>query len=460
MEEESDWTDARPRWGRRILVGLLVIVLLVVGAFAWLTVSAGRTLEARVARYQADGVPILPADFLPKPIPDDTNAARDYEKAIAAMTVPETQRQWFNEDFDLKLPLTEGDLAQAEALIVANAEAINLARTARGKPAISWNMRFTSPVGSNINAPGSPGSIIKGVRGLSRLLATDTLLQFSNGQHASALGRLTDLEALAHAADQQPLITLNHLVAMAVSGLSSKQAIAIAETVNVDASTRPLLESLIAGYTNRSLEVEHAQRAWQGERMSALDGLKTFAAQRPMMKTFILRDALLALDQLDQIEQAAAADNYPQAMASIPPRRTGPLSVALHPWTSTMSPAYGSIFRSEYRTRFHRRIASIALAASLYRADHGGAWPVNLEALVPKYLPEVPTDPFAGIGDPLRYTATPVPLVYGVGEDGVDHGGSTLRTSPNAANDVWGGKDWVFHLERAGAATAPNSNGQ
>jgi hypothetical protein len=39
-----------------------------------------------------------------------------------------------------------------------------------------------------------------------------------------------------------------------------------------------------------------------------------------------------------------------------------------------------------------RRLSNIAIAAKLYRQDHG-AWPSELSMLAPKYLPEVPLDP-------------------------------------------------------------------
>ena len=73
----------------------------------------------------------------------------------------------------------------------------------------------------------------------------------------------------------------------------------------------------------------------------------------------------------------------------------------------------------------HRRAAAIVLAAKLYHADHG-KWPDSLEALVPVYLPHLPRDPFSSAAEPMRFRAdTLLPLVYSVGEDLTDNGGST-----------------------------------
>jgi hypothetical protein len=65
-----------------------------------------------------------------------------------------------------------------------------------------------------------------------------------------------------------------------------------------------------------------------------------------------------------------------------------------------------------------RRVAAIALAIRLYRADHL-RWPSSLRELVPAYLREVPADPFspgAPIGYVVRKGAAPGgqdrPLLY------------------------------------------------
>ncbi len=60
----------------------------------------------------------------------------------------------------------------------------------------------------------------------------------------------------------------------------------------------------------------------------------------------------------------------------------------------------GSSFRTTATMKAHQRILQVVLAAYLYRHERG-QFPNNLEALVPRYLPAVPQDPFDG--QPLRY---------------------------------------------------------
>src|SRR5439155_7640957 len=64
--------------------------------------------------------------------------------------------------------------------------------------------------------------------------------------------------------------------------------------------------------------------------------------------------------------------------------------------------------------RLEMRLAAAALAIRLYRIDQG-AWPASLDALVPKYLSEVPRDPFSSSGTPLGYL-----LIKGGLPDGAD----------------------------------------
>jgi hypothetical protein len=69
---------------------------------------------------------------------------------------------------------------------------------------------------------------------------------------------------------------------------------------------------------------------------------------------------------------------------------------------------------------------TVALVAiKCWQARHG-ALPASLDALVPEYLDAVPRDPYDG--KPLRYSAEKR-IVYSVGMDGQDSGGSTQASS-------------------------------
>jgi len=86
-----------------------------------------------------------------------------------------------------------------------------------------------------------------------------------------------------------------------------------------------------------------------------------------------------------------------------------------------------------------------AIALKRYQLAHGEI-PASLSALVPKYLPAVPTDPVDG--QPLRYQRKPDGsfLLYSIGEDGVDDGGDGSRPSGSSSNrpNMVYSRDWVW----------------
>jgi hypothetical protein len=83
--------------------------------------------------------------------------------------------------------------------------------------------------------------------------------------------------------------------------------------------------------------------------------------------------------------------------------------------------------RKDKRVIAHERLLAAELALRCYQSEQGRL-PTSLEQLVPKYLQQVPTDPFSG--RPVIYHAQGTNwLLYSVGEDGVDDGGERVGRS-------------------------------
>ena len=81
------------------------------------------------------------------------------------------------------------------------------------------------------------------------------------------------------------------------------------------------------------------------------------------------------------------------------------------------------------RNQAELRMLLCALALRCYRLDHGEL-PPALADLVPEYLAEVPVDPFSG--RPLVYRRQDGEyLLYSVGPDGQDDGGTPWQESPD-----------------------------
>jgi hypothetical protein len=93
-------------------------------------------------------------------------------------------------------------------------------------------------------------------------------------------------------------------------------------------------------------------------------------------------------------------------------------------------------------------MAATLLAIRLYQADHGGKLPARLEDLVPEYLPAVPIDTLAAGGKPIRYVPDGErPMLYSVGENGTDEGGSDKPTTQRNVVSRWEREDAIYDLK-------------
>lgn len=96
-------------------------------------------------------------------------------------------------------------------------------------------------------------------------------------------------------------------------------------------------------------------------------------------------------------------------------------------------PALTQIGIAEDRAEQRMRSLNVVLALAAYRSDHGG-YPERLEALSPRYLPELPQDVFTGESLQYRTTAGGY-LLYSVGPNGEDDGGRDGSAEP-AGDDL------------------------
>lgn len=97
------------------------------------------------------------------------------------------------------------------------------------------------------------------------------------------------------------------------------------------------------------------------------------------------------------------------------------------PWISQMS-------NSSRRGQALLRCAATGVAAERFRLA-AGRWPTTLDELVPRYLKEVPRDPYDG--QPLRYRRQDGKVViYAVGKDGRDNSGTFGKNPDDAGSDI------------------------
>jgi len=110
-----------------------------------------------------------------------------------------------------------------------------------------------------------------------------------------------------------------------------------------------------------------------------------------------------------------------------------------------LTPSLGGIAKKEAAGLAELRLAQTALALEQFRATNGGNYPTALAGLAPKFLKDVPADPFDG--QPLRYRKTASGYqLYSIGADLKDDNGK--RESGNQG-------DLVFEVVKAPKAVSP-----
>jgi hypothetical protein len=96
----------------------------------------------------------------------------------------------------------------------------------------------------------------------------------------------------------------------------------------------------------------------------------------------------------------------------------------------------------------------MALLATERFRQAEGKWPASLDQLRPRFLSEVPLDPFDG--KPLRYKRLEDGvIVYSVGADGTDNGGILDRESPYKQGTDVGFRLWDVPHRRQSPRVAP-----
>jgi hypothetical protein len=158
-------------------------------------------------------------------------------------------------------------------------------------------------------------------------------------------------------------------------------------------------------------------------------------------------DAAWSVDRSHEKWTAARKQSLAEVVAlqeaadTLPQRWTGDW-ISDNDWETL----FGTVARLEGQCVLETDAHRILLALALYAADHGRV-PDSLEALVPEYLPRVPTDALAPDGR-FRYvqgeTLAEVRL-YSVGLDGQDDGGvMPVGGAHEALRPAGGGTDFVY----------------
>lgn len=441
VDAPNDTRPIPPRfwWLKRIgvAVGVLLVALGVLRW--WWGWEANRRFQERVAHYRALGQPVLLEDFRKPSLPDEQNAAYFLKKAAAALTLPDTVTLTFDDI------LTDPRLCRqhpriARDLFDANRESLHLARQARARSEVNWNIRIASPIFDTLLPH------ISSQRALSKYLCSAALYSHERRNDAEAIELLRDTLRCSDAVAQDSTLLVAHIVSLAISGIAARAVEDLAPTLRVDGgsallasrdgiASRAQVRALITELLDERPRRAAALRAYYWERMAQLDIIQWLylgpLGQTPWLLRFAfgpawLLDAIGMMDRSTAFAEASQAPNWPAAKDLFPtePELDSGFDRLVQLMSSILWPALERSIKSCFHALTKRRMAATALAIRLFELDHGRR-PERLNQLVPEYLPALPVDPFADAGGTFGYRPDgPSPILYSVGPDGKDDRGA------------------------------------
>jgi len=105
-------------------------------------------------------------------------------------------------------------------------------------------------------------------------------------------------------------------------------------------------------------------------------------------------------------------------------------------------PAMGNAYAKGMNTQMQQQLCLTACGLERYYLAHG-TYPENLEALVPALIPQLSKDLMSGKPLIYRRESPAAFILYSVGQNLVDDGGTVVMGKGNRINPQAG--DWVWH---------------
>jgi hypothetical protein len=477
MSESATPFPPRCRWLKRgVAVGVCVLVALCLLRWWWGR-EAQRRIDAVIADARAHGEPILPEDFPPDPrIPDSENAVASLYSAAGVHMSP-NEMAW---DRDFHEPASASDLATMRQIEADNRIPLAAARAARGKRLVNWGYRAD---------PASFQSFFPRfgyLRSLADVLAYSARGELGAGNQVAALELVRDILAEGRAMDAHPSWVIVNLVGTGVDADGTDFIINNLPTFGgTSDAARPAIAASMRGLIADLLDENGLSSSIAHDfRESAMESLRD-GAPSAVGANWLELSSLVASTSVEWVLQpevnlpacieakndlleARMIESPSKPTADALPRFVRPPpsggASALEEFDRHLQPGGQALPTWMFILICDRRAAAIMLALRLYQFDHNDALPEKLSALTPDYLPSLPADPMRGDGGTFCYLphANP-PVLYSVGLNGRDDGGSNAATSGRNPGYRWNSLDAVYPLRSTampGAATAPSTQAQ
>jgi hypothetical protein len=428
--------ESRLPWWVKLLLGIGVIAVILVGVTHFL----GRATTARWERYASKlregGVPLTfeEIEALRMKIPDERNGARVIERLADQLGKVKTDREdryvfvlgSGSHPQDFFTGIARYGIEPSRSFLDGYRELLDELSVLRDMP----TGRFDLPLDEDPMKMVLPN--LSQLRTAGKLEVLDSMIRLIDGDMRGAAETVRIQAHISATLDEHPTV-IGRLVQMALDALLVKT---IENTLRVGEVDKQTLAQLDEDIEAR-LEAGTMRWGFLGERAFFITMCDALVAGRLSLDSIAsaigggpgvqwLPDVLIRQNQMRGAEILTwlvdAADD-PKAMHEAAKRinETIPGEPIRHIIVRILLPSLSRAVELHLKATALLECTRIGLAAERFRM-HTGRLPSSIQELVPDYLKAVPSDPFNG--EPMRFVATDDGIViYSVGEDGEDDGG-------------------------------------
>ena len=436
------------------MLGLFAVAI---GALVWRGIQPG-DIQRHLARLRAEGVPTTSAelDAWYPAVPDAENAGKLLLEAASGFRTPRIPALVldFSQRPSMTNPPTAERLAANRAYLATNASTLAAIHTALQHP----NSRFPINLNAGVLTLLPHLAVFKGH---AQQLGVCAEMAAECDQPQLAAQCLLDGLHMARILQQEPLL-ISFLVKIACEAIATTSTERVFHRITL---SRDQLVELQAAF-GEAAAAQSYERAMVGELCMNLDAFRLpvqkklqwlaisgAAPSSPNLESVALW--LHSVSGMKNRDLKVMVDYYDQSrlISRLPPTKRRIESEHLNhelnqqlqshflPFTRMLLPDLQRIDSKAARNYSVLRCAEVACAVERWRLEHQGALPSSLDALVPGFLAAVPEDPMDG--RPFKFRARPNGfVVYSIGEDGTDDGGTVRRP---ATTNHW---DYTFVVER------------
>ena len=428
-------TPSAASWPRSRIAGAFIIAL----ALQWLTMdSLDNAAKMEAVAAQASALNRVQTLFPASP-PHDQNAAELYMQFDRELDkiFKNKHPSWV---WDAGTgPAVDPTSKEVQKFFSESKQSIALAKQAAAKPSLYHPVFFSTDL---IDFQITP------FKTMAFQLALEARIEARNGRTTLALENIAAIDRMGEHAHQSPRL-INALLLIRIQEIK-KDALEIimAESPRGSKFQAPLplkSQDRIAQTMHRAMTHEWSFEVfnmsdllihrpslnpfaylnkWDSEtyKPRSLEGMEHFLLNI-LYRIFFLHDDLVSREAFwNQIQEFTKRPYYQSGEEFKKWEKELSESSTLGLYTTLGRPHMDLYFHRATRGQTHFLLTQLALATAAYRSDHG-RYPGTLESLVPKYITEIPTDPFSG--ESLKMKAVKDGLIlYGIGEDLKDNSGA------------------------------------